>query len=536
MTSRGTLHRIQGPPQTVRYGTPDDLADDPIHFHDWQIERRMIEAVLVSSPLLDKIPDFSGDDMDSDRHRILFKAMREEYREAGDVDAVKLRRRLAASGNLKRAGGDEYLTELCDSQATSKDDVAWMADQLRTLALKRQTQDGLKKAHDVLQSTNGDLTKVHAHVKDLIELTEGVTGRTETPAKHIDFSNVLVTPLEPIPWIVPGHLCQGDRRIVAADGGVGKSLIETELAINLARSDDRRWMSTIPILGPALRVLVVDNENPKRLVMRRIQQLCMPLGISQEELASLPIRYVYGSHINLDDDAGMSRMRAEIEDHRPDIVFCDSLIRFHRRNENENVAMAQFLDDKVGALVEEYGTAFSFTHHTCKPNQDNPGHGFRGAGEIKNNVEQMSNIVRRGTDRTMTTEKTRWEEMEMKAIGIEFRDTEDGGLVIIASPSAKATGNRILELLEGAQKDGMPRKEIGEENGCRARLKRRAGHEPSPPGPSRRYADQEAHRGKIRALLGDRLGTLGGRINGPTEDRPRTGPRTRKSVSNFMRH
>jgi len=281
------------------------------------------------------------------------------------------------------------------------------------------------------------------------------------PIRRLDIHDAMTGTLCPIPWVLPGWLTGGARFNFVADGGSGKSYIGMDLAVALAGGG--KWMGAIPVLGGPYRVLYVDNENAERLVKHRMRALCGGLGLSVDDSAALSISYLYENHLNLDDATGMAAMRREMTEFRPDWVICDSLIRFHRRDENSNSEMGAFFNDKIGPLCTEFGCGWGFLHHTGKAKPENGDIGHRGASDLRNFVDHQwaMRFDRKSDKRQLYSEKDRWDQKDPKPIDVQFIDTDDGdGFRIQASEAVAAGKDSVLLALDAAGKDGMLRAEL----------------------------------------------------------------------------
>ncbi len=169
----------------------------------------------------------------------------------------------------------------------------------------------------------------------------------------------------PVTWLVEPFLPRGCFVLLVGKPGTFKSWLSLDLARAVSRGEPFAQMPG----GPAREVLYIDRENGASVIAQRREIMHVP--------DSPKLRY-WGRWCSLPMPAADSKEMIEYaEKVRPLIIF-DSLVRFHRGNENDNAQMAVVMDGFVG-LARKGATVVVIHHASSKESEKN----FRGATEIE---------------------------------------------------------------------------------------------------------------------------------------------------------
>ena len=280
--------------------------------------------------------------------------------------------------------------------------------------------------------------------------------------RALDLGRLLTEPVEPIPWALPGWMAHRDVVCLAGEPKTGKSWIALDLAIALGRGE--KWLGCVEVQGGPYRVLFVDEENNPQLIRYRIRRLAHGLGLGPSDVARLPIRYLSENALNLDDDERLQALFAEVRAFRPDFVVLDSLVRFHRRDENSNQAMAGFFGEVVKPLGARFDAGAVLLHHMAKPSGDRPRgltYRVRGASDLVAAVDQLWTLERgSGGKLTLTHERSRWAETA-SPLTVCLKDTTDGEGVLLNAVETDSEAERvILTLLREHAEEGVMRQDL----------------------------------------------------------------------------
>jgi predicted ATP-dependent serine protease len=187
---------------------------------------------------------------------------------------------------------------------------------------------------------------------------------------------------EPVEWLVKDLIPLQTLVLLVGKPGSYKSWLSMDLARAVSRGEAFAQMPT----GPARHVLYVDFENAKNVIAKRKDRL---------KIADTPRLLYWGRWCSLPfpKQIGTSKELAEfIAETQPLIIF-DSLVRFHRVDENDNSQMARVMNNFLG--LSRKGATVVLVHHAGKEKEKM----FRGASEIEAAVDVACRIDREGQGR-----------------------------------------------------------------------------------------------------------------------------------------
>lgn len=173
----------------------------------------------------------------------------------------------------------------------------------------------------------------------------------------------------------------------SGDTGAGKSIFTTSLVVAAARASmtDSGWLGR-EVLGT--RSIVIDEENPERLVRARMAAMGMT-----NDLRDL-VRYYDRRGILVGEESWNAWLRAEIQDHRADFVMIDTAMAATFVDVNDNNEVVE-LYRGLRTIAEDTGCCILILHHERKSQAGTPsapaGHGMMGArqwaGQADTHVE-----------------------------------------------------------------------------------------------------------------------------------------------------
>jgi hypothetical protein len=163
-------------------------------------------------------------------------------------------------------------------------------------------------------------------------------------------------------WVVEGLLERGDRLILTGPEGGGKSTLLRQMAVQLGAGIHPFTLEEIP----PVRVMLLDLENSKRQVRRKIR----PLWLAAEQLADVDpeqIRVrVVAEGIDLSQDLYQLWLDRRLEANRPDVLICGPLYKLANGDPTEEKTakpVATFLD----RMRAKYGIAVIIEAHSPHP-------------------------------------------------------------------------------------------------------------------------------------------------------------------------
>lgn len=226
--------------------------------------------------------------------------------------------------------------------------------------------------------------------EDLIEVHHPLT-KLEQPMPEkitfIDFAKYARDGIPPVKWLIKDWIAKGEIVIVAGPPKSGKTNTVNHLVQCLVLGKD--WMGyEVP---DTAKVIWFDEEQPEHTTVRTVMRLAS--GLEAQPWAN-GLSVASGHGVQLDNDRGIAKLRAILDEHRPDLVVIDSFAKATANfDENSNSDMAK-VSRYLIALRNEFGCCFILLHHVTKARMKSfkPGDvptALRGAGELSGNVDTL---------------------------------------------------------------------------------------------------------------------------------------------------
>jgi hypothetical protein len=235
--------------------------------HDEFAERSVLGLVMAT----EKVPDdiaalLRADDVWTPSLRAVAEVCWDLTERGKPCDPVSVRTELLRRGVRGEATGGPWLIDLLNGRTTAQA-AAHHARTLRDLAVRRQLIEQATRIHQ--QATNP--------ASDPYDVAAAVTAQAAVLAERADpKTNAVATDVhdfldgeDAYDWLVPGLLERGDRVLITAGEGAGKSVLVRQFAVTIAAG-------LHPFGGDGFdpkTVLLVDLENGKRHLRRALQGL-----------------------------------------------------------------------------------------------------------------------------------------------------------------------------------------------------------------------------------------------------------------------
>lgn len=250
------------------------------------------------------------------------------------VDPQTVLARLTESGELSKVGGGPYLMTLME-RAWSVAAVESYASEIRDCYRRRQIRADALRAVQQACNPEVDLALVVYELAKATEYAESLAA-DDVPVHPATLGDLLAYRSEP-DWLIPDLLERGERVIITGTEGLGKSYLLAQLAVCLATGVQ-------PFTGTpehdGVRVLVVDVENPKRLlgdryrkIVRRVEDVA-GVRVDRDRLM-VEIRE---EGIDLTQPADVTWLDRLLTGGRPDVLIIGPLYKLHRQNMNDETA------------------------------------------------------------------------------------------------------------------------------------------------------------------------------------------------------
>lgn len=334
---------------------PDDIPADVA------AERALLGSVLIApyNVLTEARWVVQAGDFYKPSHQWTWEAMIELHKLGQPVDIVTVSDRL-------RDRVADPAAELWDMQNDTPASSRWRyyADVIIRTATSRRLI-GIAADASLAARTSGDPYEVAANLEqDLLALSR----QSGAPPDDLMWSDRVAELSDDVmpQWVVPGWLRQGDRTVLVAGEGVGKSVWTHQMAEMVAQGVNPMWPTHRFDPTPTL---VIDLENPDYVRRERVRnmhgRLRRRLGDSYiEEMCAIWGR---PSGIDLRSRSTAREIDAALNLVRPGLVILSPLYKSFRkkgREDHEDAAaeMQEILDD----LRARYGFALIIEHHAPK--------------------------------------------------------------------------------------------------------------------------------------------------------------------------
>lgn len=167
---------------------------------------------------------------------------------------------------------------------------------------------------------------------------------------------------DPPEWLVDRLIERGTVAVLSGDTGAAKSIVSSSLIPAALQGDDWLGRST-----GIKRVLVVDEENPERLVRARLRALGVENSMRER------LHYFSREGVAIGDQGQSDAwLRRELESFRPDLVVVDTLMAACAVEDTNSNSEAVRIMKLLRSLAREFECAVLLLHHERKRSKDHP--------------------------------------------------------------------------------------------------------------------------------------------------------------------
>lgn len=200
----------------------------------------------------------------------------------------------------------------------------------------------------------------------------------------------------PIEWLAQDLLPVGMVAAITGESNSYKSFLTLALAQAIATGEP--FLGHFPVKQG--KVLVIDEENNRRIIEKRFRDM----GVVEHD----NILFLSQKGIQLDNTAHVQKLKQAIDDIEPVLVVLDSLVRFHRKDENSASEM-RLVMKAIGSLVNESRTIVFIHHHKKEQfGQSSSGsNSVRGSTDIFNALDCHIGIKKRNETVVVSQNKLR---------------------------------------------------------------------------------------------------------------------------------
>ena len=219
---------------------------------------------------------------------------------------------------------------------------------------------------------------------------------------------LLTRPVPAIPYIIGrGVLPVRGKMVIGGPPKANKSFIVLNMALNLVRGENifgATFMNKTPVMPVKRkwRVLYFEQEMGELGLQERFRGKDSTIGglITPAQSAGLELFLKSRDmSLRLDTDEGRKFIYHEVDTIKPDVVIFDPLAKFHLSDENSAQQMGAIM--RAGdRLIENYGCAVVYIHHTGKENMEFPKRGgdrLRGSSAIFADCDTFIDVARKSS-------------------------------------------------------------------------------------------------------------------------------------------
>ena len=210
--------------------------------HD-EAERHILGSLMHTAEAIEDVSAIlEPGDMHAPRHEIVYAAILALHARGDAVDPVTVAAELTRTGQLAQAGGHVYLGDLFVAPATTSN-AGYYARIVRDQAMWRRLWAAGTRIAQTATAGEGDPGEA---VEEALAHVGAVSRATATTGWVSDTIDATIDDLEapsrltPTPWVdldrYLGGWAPGRSYVIAARPGVGKSLVATNIARELART------------------------------------------------------------------------------------------------------------------------------------------------------------------------------------------------------------------------------------------------------------------------------------------------------------
>jgi hypothetical protein len=323
--------------------------------HDLDAERALLGAMILrAEPIETATRIVTEADFHRPAHAELYAAITAMHAHGEAVDQLTIRPHTTIDDN-----------EILDlvTAVPSTTNAATYAQRVADTATARLLITAATQIAD-LGYTTLDVADAVDHARTLIDSVRAGLGTAATATVQ-SLDDLVAKEDQPEDWVIPDLLARGDRVILVAPEGYGKSVLWRQIAVMCGQGLHPFTIEPIP----PIRTLLVDLENPEAIIRRT----CKPIVAA----AKRQKRDAYQSHaamlwhqpggIDIRTRVGYSALDQALGTAKPDLVCLGPLYKLFRNVKGETMEDAA-LD--VCARLDDLRTRHQFAlfleHHAPK--------------------------------------------------------------------------------------------------------------------------------------------------------------------------
>jgi hypothetical protein len=318
--------------------------DDGLHN-----EKVVLGSVLINPKLWPEAASLRANDFQLRGHQLIFSRLSGLAHRGIPLEVATLVEELGKHGELEKAGGYAYLSDLSD-QTVVRSSIPYHVGLVRKDAQRRE----LSKLATAIaqfgeQGTTG--TDLLEHLRDAVRVGESYQTENHTIRKLSDIPKLLTMKVLPVEWLVEDLIPCQQLAVVTGIGGSLKSVLLLKLAIAVATGGT--FLGKRCVRRP---VLIIDYENTVQSAQWRLRQMCgddANLSIWGKWCSVPPPKIIEGQQLLL-----------EICKASRPLLIIDPLRNGHSKNEDSSTEMLPVLEALDSFIIA--GATVIVTHHLAK--------------------------------------------------------------------------------------------------------------------------------------------------------------------------
>src|SRR5690606_37855044 len=234
---------------------PDDydVYESPIPVDD-PAERAVLGACFLGGRAFEVASRIvTEEDFYREAHQHIWRAMAHLHRDALATETVNVHNHLREQKLVTRAGGGAYLATLY-GQAPIVETVSHHARIVRDMSTRRRV---IQAAQRLVQKASSGESDAGTLTADAVTALQQVRDR-DNHDETVTYLGELLDGEDTYDWLVPDLLERGDRVVIVAAEGAGKTTMLRQMTVCLAAGIHPLDLTVMPT---SFRVLAIDAEN-----------------------------------------------------------------------------------------------------------------------------------------------------------------------------------------------------------------------------------------------------------------------------------
>ena len=318
-----------------------------------------------------------------------------------------------------------------------------------------------------LKEWNAKQTEMPLDERELRSVFESIRNR-ESSTKNIETSDrktlepftlakLFAEEFPPVMWLAQDLIPLGGVTAITGDSNTFKSFLTIALAVS--GSQGQPFLEHFSTHKG--KVLIVDEENHRRFIRKRFEEIGMA--------ATEDILFLSQTGIKLDNENYAQSLKEVLDKERPTLVVLDSLVRFHSKEENSATEMAKVMNE-IKKLVADDRAIVVVHHHKKEQGFQRKGgaQSVRGSSDIFASLDCHISVERKEDSLVLSQNKLRVQP-QLEPFKVSLVMGENNAISFVYDGTDTTRQDKILEVVEEiktiltASAEPLPEKTIRDE-------------------------------------------------------------------------